>query len=75
MAKDPPNTQEPKKKGGSSAFRKFERLAGRIVRVPKSEARDRGQLMAEIRDIYARNLELSERLPKRLPRRKPKRST
>lgn len=37
MAKDPPNTQEPKKKGGNSAFQKFEELARKIVRVPKSQ--------------------------------------
>jgi len=39
MAKDSPGTKP--KKGGNSAFRKFERLAEKIVRVPKNQVAER----------------------------------
>jgi len=39
MAKDDPKTRP--KDGPEMPFQKFERLAGKIVRVPKERARDR----------------------------------
>jgi len=40
MATDTPNTPM-KKKGGNSAFRKFEELAKKIVRVPKDKVQEK----------------------------------
>ena len=39
MANDPPKKQS--KKASNSAFQKFEKLAGKIVRAPKGQVEDK----------------------------------